>query len=85
MTPSVAAKVLKMFAHDSRPKGQYDLTVREKEILQLLVDWMSKKHIAGHLCPSFYTVDTHLKNIFAKLHVHSKIDVIAKTLKENLL
>jgi DNA-binding NarL/FixJ family response regulator len=85
MTPSIAAKVLQMFGQYSQPKQDYGLTQREKEILQLLIDGMSKKYIAEHLYISLYTVDTHLKNIYAKLHVHSQVDVIAKTLKEHLL
>jgi DNA-binding NarL/FixJ family response regulator len=85
MTPTIAGKVLKMFTQYTEPKGEYDLTMREKEILQLLVDGLSKKHLADRLCISLYTVDTHLKNIYAKLHVHSQIDVIAKALKEHLL
>jgi len=85
MSPAIAAKVLKLFTQYSQPKQEYGLTNREKEILQLLVDGMSKKHLADHLCISLYTVDTHLKNIYAKLHVHSQIDVISKTLKEHLL
>ncbi|MBN2365371.1 MAG: response regulator transcription factor [Calditrichaeota bacterium] len=85
MTPTIAGKVLKMFTQYAEPKGEYDLTTREKEILQLLVDGHSKKHLADRLCISLYTVDTHLKNIYAKLHVHSQIDVIAKALKEHLL
>jgi len=85
MSPTIASKVLQMFAQYSQPKQEYGLTRREKEILQLLVDGMSKKHVADHLFISLFTVDTHLKNIYAKLHVHSQIDVIAKTLKEHLL
>jgi len=85
MSPTIAAKVLKLFTQYSQPRQEYGLTNREKEILQLLVDGMNKKHLAYHLCISLYTLDTHLKNIYAKLHVHSQIDVIAKTLKEHLI
>jgi DNA-binding NarL/FixJ family response regulator len=85
MSPKIAAKVLKMFTDYSEPQGEYGLTSREKEILRLLVEGMSKKHLADHLCISTYTVDTHLKNIYAKLHVHSQIDLVSKTLKEHLL
>ena len=85
MTPSIAAKVLQMFGQYSQPKQDYGLTQREKEILQLLIDGMSKKYIAEQLYISPYTIDTHLKNIYAKLHVHSQVDMITKTLKEHLL
>jgi DNA-binding NarL/FixJ family response regulator len=85
MSPSIAAKMLNKFAQNNIPKQEYGLTQREKEILQCMVNGMSKKHISEKLFISYYTVDTHLKNIYAKLHVHSQIDVIAKTLKEHLL
>ncbi|MFQ5674293.1 MAG: LuxR C-terminal-related transcriptional regulator, partial [bacterium] len=85
MSPSVAARVLRMFTKFSAPKKEYGLTGREKEILQHLVNGMSKKHIASHLHLSLFTVDTHLKNIYAKLHVHSQVDVVAKALRERLI
>lgn len=85
MTPTIAAKVIKMFTRYAQPKSEYDLTSREKEILNLLVEGNGKKQVADMLYISLYTVDTHLKNIYSKLHVHSQIDVIAKALKEHLL
>lgn len=85
MSPTIAAKVLKMFTQYSEPKKEYGLTRREKEILQLLVNGISKKHIASDLHISLFTVDTHLKNIYAKLQVHSQIDVVAKALRERLI
>jgi len=85
MSPAIAAKVLHLFAQYSQPKQEYGLTKREKEILQLLVDGLSKKHVGDRLFISLFTVDTHLKNIYAKLQVHSQIDVIAKILKEHLI
>ncbi len=85
MSPTIAAKVLAMFTQYSEPKKEYGLTPREKEILQLLINGMSKKHIANHLRISVFTVDTHLKNIYAKLQVHSQIDVVAKALRERLI
>jgi len=85
MNPSVAAKVLKMFSEYSHPKQEYGLTVREKEILKLIVDGLSKKQTAEKLFVSPFTIDTHLKNIYTKLHVHSQIDVVAKALREHLI
>ncbi len=85
MSPTVAARVLHMFTQYSVPRKEYGLTGREKEILQHLVNGMSKKHIASHLHISLFTVDTHLKNIYSKLHVHSQVDVVAKALRERLI
>jgi DNA-binding NarL/FixJ family response regulator len=73
-----------MFSGYNRQK-KYGLTEREKEILKILVEGKNKKQASSELCISLYTLDTHLKNIYAKLHVHSQIDLISKTLKEHLL
>jgi len=85
MDPQIAAKVLKMFSDQSMPKQDYGLSNREKDILQELVNGLNKKQIADKLCISFHTVETHLKNIYAKLHVHTQIDLISKVYKEKLI
>lgn len=85
MNPHIAAKVLTMFTRYAQPKSDYGLTTRETEILHHLVNGLSKKHIASQLNISFYTVDTHLKNIYSKLQVHSQVDVVAKAIKERLI
>jgi len=85
MSPAIAVKILKMFSEYTQIKKEYGLTEREKEILKILVEGKNKKQASSELCISLYTLDTHLKNIYAKLHVHSQIDLISKTLKEHLL
>jgi len=85
MNPPIARRVLEMFARFSAPKADYSLTTREKEILNLLTEGLTKKQIAEKLFLSFHTIDTHLKNIYAKLHVHSRSSAVAKVLKERLL
>jgi ATP/maltotriose-dependent transcriptional regulator MalT len=74
-----------MFAQLPPAKTDYGLTAREKDVLQLLVDGLSKKSIAEKLFVSFHTIDTHLRNIYAKLQVNSRSGAIAKVLKEHLL
>ncbi len=85
MNAQIARRVLEMFAKFSAPKADYSLTSREKEILNLLTEGLTKKQIAEKLFLSFHTIDTHLKNIYAKLHVHSRSSAVAKVLKERLL
>jgi len=85
MSPRVASKVLTMFTRYSQPKKEYGLTSREKEILKLLIDGLNKQHIADTLHVSYFTIDTHIKNIYSKLHVHTQIDVVTKALKEHLI
>ena len=81
----IARKMLEMFTHLVPPKGEYDITRAEREILHLLVEGEPKKQIAHQLGLSFHTVDTHLRNIYAKLQVHSRSGAVAKALKERLL
>jgi DNA-binding NarL/FixJ family response regulator len=84
-TPSIARKVLDMAAVKNLPAENFTLSGREKEILQKLVDGLSYKMIAGELGISFYTVHSHIKNIYEKLHVNSKSEAVAKAIKNRLV
>ena len=85
MNAFVARKVLDVFTHGFRARTDYGLTDREREILHLLVQAHSQKQIALELQLSPHTVDTHVRNIYAKLHVHSRGAAIAKALQERLV
>lgn len=84
MTPKVAGAVLKMFSQFAQPRQDYGLTTREQKILELMTQGLIKKEIADKLAVSYHTVDTHLRNIYTKLHVHSRTGAVAKALKERL-
>jgi DNA-binding NarL/FixJ family response regulator len=84
MTPSIAHKVLEMFTRLVVPKDDHGLTVREREILDLMVEGLIKKEIADRLNLSYHTVDTHLRNIYTKLQVHTRAGAVSKALKEGL-
>lgn len=82
----IARKVLTMFAQEMRPSGaDYNLTTREKEILQNLVSGLTIKMIADKLSISAMTVGTHVKKIYAKLQVSSRGEVVAKAIQEKLV
>ncbi len=85
MNAQIARKVLDMFSQLTAPKGEYGLTVREKEIIGLMIDGLTKKTIADKLFLSYFTVDTHMKNIYTKLQVHTRSGAVGKVLKEHLL
>ena len=84
MNAQIARKVLDVFSGLAVPNDDYGLTNRETEILRHLVDGLNKKKIAETLFLSHFTVDTHIRNIYSKLHVHSKSGAVAKVLKEHL-
>lgn len=87
MTGSVARKVLELFQQNVTPKEltNYQLTPKEKEILQQLIKGKSYKMIADAVSSSYETVRTHMKNIYAKLHVHSSTEAVLKALKEKIV
>ncbi|MDO1450805.1 response regulator transcription factor [Rhodocytophaga aerolata] len=86
MTASVARQVLQLFAHAPviEQKKDYQLSDREKEVLQWLVNGYSYKMIAGQLFISLETVRSHIKKIYEKLHVHSKTEAVTKAYKDKL-
>jgi DNA-binding NarL/FixJ family response regulator len=63
----------------------FDLTKREKEILNGLVKGLSYKMIADSLNISFETVKSHIRNIYEKLHVHNQSEAVAKTIKNRIV
>ncbi|MBI3189462.1 MAG: response regulator transcription factor [Ignavibacteriales bacterium] len=86
ISPHIASKVLQMFKEHLPMKNvSYSLTKRELKVLEHLVQGDDYKTIADKLFLSNYTVRAHTRNIYDKLHVHSKSQAVAKALKENLL
>ena len=87
MTPSIANRVLKMVKDrpDTRSKETFDLSDREKEILTCLVRGMSYKMVADTCFISIETVGVHIKNIYKKLHVHSKSEAVAKAIRGRIV
>jgi DNA-binding NarL/FixJ family response regulator len=86
MTPSVAKQVLKLFSapflyhHDLQK-----LTPREHDVLSLLVRGFSYKMAANEMNISIETLRYHVKNIYAKLHVNSKSEAVAKAIQNKLI
>ncbi len=86
MTASIATQVLKMFSSMNNEKGEdYNLSEREKQVLQLLVDGFSYKMIAAEMFIAIDTVRSHIKKIYEKLHVNSKSEAVAKAFKDKIV
>jgi DNA-binding NarL/FixJ family response regulator len=85
MSPIIARKVLESFQSKSKENSKkYNLTIREIEVLKLLVKGCSMKFIASELFISFETCKSHLKNIYIKLQVNCGREAIAKVLAERI-
>jgi DNA-binding NarL/FixJ family response regulator len=82
MSPQIARKVINHFQENAPKKNpESDLTPREHDIVNGLTDGLSYKMIADRFDISIDTVRAHIRNIYKKLHVNSKAEVIAKSLK----
>ncbi len=83
MSPAIARKALQLLGRstegNSAPKAgsmPVNVTEREKEILQHMVNGWDAKRIASELDLSVLTVRKHIANIYDKLHVNSRAQVI---------
>ena len=86
MSPHIARKVLRLFRqYTPPPRADYDLTPRELEILECLVQGNDYQMTADKLFLSIYTVRAHIRNIYEKLHVHSMSQAVSKALTERVL
>ncbi len=82
MSPPIARQVIDFLGKDFRmPKPPSVLSEREKEIVVGLVDGLSYKLIADRMNISIETVRFHIKNIYRKLHVHCRSEVISRSLR----
>jgi DNA-binding NarL/FixJ family response regulator len=81
MNGMIAARILDCFQHMQKRNSEIEelhLTSREKEILNLLIKGYSYKEIAAALFISVETLNSHIKNIYRKLDVHSRSELAAK-------
>ena len=81
MTSNIASKVVQSFQQPARSTAEsVRLSPREQEILELLARGFLYKEIADQLILSIPTVNTHIRHIYEKLHVHSRGQAVAKYL-----
>ena len=79
LSPSVAKLVVQFFQLNmpvATSTEDYNLTPKEKELLECLADGKSYKMIADKMSISLETVKTHIKNIYSKLNVNSKDEAL---------
>jgi two-component system nitrate/nitrite response regulator NarL len=85
MSPEIARKVVTMFSKVAPPKLEHRLSAREVEILRLLAEGHSYKTAARALSISLDTVRFHIRNIYEKLHVHSKSEAVLLALRHGIV
>jgi DNA-binding NarL/FixJ family response regulator len=86
--PEVLGEVLRrLVAGDPPSSGSQllaDLTPREREVLQCMVDGFNRSEIAGRLALSANTVRTHTQNLLAKLDLHSALEAITLAMRAGM-
>lgn len=80
----ITQRVMKSFLGQNN-ESRYKLTQREQDILRQVASGLTTLETAHKLNLSYYTVDTHLKNIFQKLNVHNRHGLVIKANKERLI
>jgi len=93
MSPAIARKALQLLSRSTESVGRdtagpsmpVNITEREKQILQLMVNGWDAKRIATELYLSVLTVRKHIANIYDKLHVNSRAQIITLAHKHKWL
>lgn len=80
MSPQIARRVVSFFHAQTPAPGLEALSDREREVLQLLAEGSMYKEIASALGISMDTVRSHVRKIYEKLHVHSRMEAVRKYL-----
>jgi DNA-binding NarL/FixJ family response regulator len=90
LDPVQARKLLHQFnryADETKAAADiyYLLTGREREILALLAEGLTSRQIASQLVISERTVNTHIGNIYRKLHVNNRVDAVREAMRIRLV
>jgi DNA-binding NarL/FixJ family response regulator len=85
ISPAVAGTVLTSLGHEPVPAGsEKPLSVREREVLQLVAEGKSSKEIANQLGLAVATVETHRRQIMDKLNLRTIAELTKHAVREGL-
>lgn len=89
ITGVLAAKILKEFREPDKSappvEGENELTTRERQVLELLVEGLTNKEIAAALCIAEDTVRGHVRLILEKLHLQNRIQAAVYAVRQGLV
>jgi two-component system response regulator NreC len=89
LSPEISRLLVEEYVREMRFRGvedSYDLlSIREKEILQLLASGATNRQVAEMIHVSVATVETHRTNVFQKIGVHSLPELILYAVRKGLL
>ena len=86
MSPAIARRVLDTFRASAPPAPpQPVLSVRERQVLGYLAEGYSYHAAGEQLGISIDTIRAHVRNIYEKLHVHSRAEAVLKAMRSGLI
>jgi DNA-binding NarL/FixJ family response regulator len=86
MSSEIAAKVIRLFREVAPPVNpQHNLSTQEVNLLRLMSEGFSYQGVADRLFISINTVRSHVRNIYDKLHVHSRSQAVHEALKQGII
>ena len=86
MSPEVARKVVGLFRQFHPPaRSGHNLTPHESRLLALFVEGHTYKTAADFMGVTVNTVSFHMRQVYEKLHVHSKSEAVAKALRAGII
>ena len=84
MTPEIARKVIGQFQAPIKAAEEVEsLTPRETEVLQFIMHGLANKEIADRMSISVNSVKWHLRHVYEKLHVRSRVEAVLKYKKQH--
>lgn len=83
LAPEATQDLVRQAAMGAAPG--HDLTVREREVLELMARGLSNTQIAAHLVVSRSTIKFHVSSILSKLGVVSRTEAVALALQRHLV
>ena len=81
ISPSIARSIINTFRVEETPV----LSKREMEVLQKLSNGSNNPQIAKELYVTTNTIKAHVKNIYKKLHVHSRVEAVRKAIRQGII
>lgn len=66
------------------PYGWASLTETEESVVELVARGLTNRQVGGHLLISRHTVDSHLRSIFSKLDLNSRVELTRAALEHNV-
>jgi two-component system, NarL family, response regulator NreC len=88
-SPAISKMLVEDYMRQLQQRGADDsyelLTMREREVLQLLAEGKSNKDVATMLSLSIHTVETHRSNILQKLNLHGTPELILYAIRKGVI